>query len=221
VAPGELNFARVIESLPEADGYFLAIGGTSTAAFLTGYAELGGNVADRVTGGVYMTDPVIPEQVGADRLVGVVTAGPTAADSEDADYADYFARLDTAFPGFAAHGSTVFAYSFYTNMDAALTALEETGSYDAQAYQAALGRIVLDAPLGTVRLDGNRQAIAPNFVQELGDGDDDGALETRTIRTIAAVDASFGGAFSPRTPSPDRRRPECTPGTSPAWAEGR
>jgi branched-chain amino acid transport system substrate-binding protein len=41
----------------------------------------------------------------------------------------------------------------------------------------------------------------------------------QTLKTIPEVDQTFGGAFSPETPSPDRTNPPCAEGTPPPWTQ--
>jgi branched-chain amino acid transport system substrate-binding protein len=221
-ALGEEDYSSFIAQIPDdVDGFFLAVGGTGTVAFVKQYTQLGGNLAESIMGGVFMTDPLIQDELGVDRVVGVVTAGPTAGDSQDAKYTDYVARLGAAYPDFAANAPSVFTYNYYNNMEAILQALESAGGVDdPAAYQAALGAIVLDSPFGAIALDGDRQAIANNYLQQLTDDDGDGAIEVKTIATAEAVDATFGGAFSHDTSTPDRENPECAAGTPGPWTAG-
>ena len=78
----------------------------------------------------------------------------------------------------------------------------------------------LDAPLGPIKLDENRQAIMDNFLQQIvEDQTGDGVPDVQTLATIPEVDQTFAGAFSPETPSPDRTNPPCEEGTPPPWTE--
>ena len=64
-----------------------------------------------------MTDPVILKELG-DRVEGVVTAGMTSADSDRPEYKEYADALAAAYPDLAGTASSVFAYGYYTAMEA-------------------------------------------------------------------------------------------------------
>ena len=59
-----------------------------------------------------------------------------------------------------------------------------------------------------ITLDANRNAIAPNFVQQL-QTDSAGKLTVKTVLGYPAVDQWFGGTFTPSTPPPGRKFPTC------------
>ncbi len=81
--------------------------------------------------------------------------------------------------------------------------------------------MTLEAPLGDIRLDENRQAIMDNFLQQIvEDQNGDGVADVKTIKRIPEVDQTFGGFFSPETPSPDRDNPKCEKKTPPPWTSG-
>jgi branched-chain amino acid transport system substrate-binding protein len=186
------------------------------------YEQLRGNLADRIMGGIFMTDPVILKELG-NQVVGVVTAGMTAGDSQESAYLDYSSALDTAYPDLKGTASSVFAYGYYTAMEAIAQGLEQVKgdlSGDQAAFMDALANLELDAPLGTIKLDENRQAIMDNFLQQIvKDNTGDDVPDVKTIKTIPQVDQTFAGAFSPETPSPDRTHPPCKAGTPPPWTK--
>jgi branched-chain amino acid transport system substrate-binding protein len=219
---GEDDLSSLVRRIPsEADGFFLATGATGVVAFVRQYPELERNLADDVVGGVFMTDPVIPQEIGADRLLGVATAGPTADDSEAEAYAHYARRLREAYPDYAANPASVFTYGYYVNMEAVLRALEQAGGVDdPQAFRAALAGVVVEGPFGRVVLDADRQAIADNYVRRLADRNGDGSLELETIATAREVDAAFDGVFSHETPTPSRESPACAAGAPAASTRG-
>jgi branched-chain amino acid transport system substrate-binding protein len=117
----------------------------------------------------------------------------------------------------------VFAYGYYTAMEAIAQALEQVKgdlSDGHSAFNDALANLELDAPLGTIKLDENRQAIMDNFLQQIvKDNTGDDVPDVKTIKTIPQVDQTFAGAFSPETPSPDRTHPPCKKGTPPPWTK--
>jgi branched-chain amino acid transport system substrate-binding protein len=222
-ALGEEDYSSFITQIPEdVDGFFMGVGGTGTVAFVKQYEQLRGNLADRIMGGIFMTDPVILKELG-NQVVGVVTAGMTAGDSQESAYLDYSSALDTAYPDLKGTASSVFAYGYYTAMEAIAQGLEQVKgdlSGDQAAFMDALANLELDAPLGTIKLDENRQAIMDNFLQQIvKDNTGDDVPDVKTIKTIPQVDQTFAGAFSPETPSPDRTHPPCKAGTPPPWTK--
>jgi branched-chain amino acid transport system substrate-binding protein len=220
-ALGEEDYSSFIAQIPEdVDGFFLGVGGTGTVAFVNQYAQLVGNLADDIMGGIFMTDPIIQQELG-DRIVGVVTAGPTAGDSQDPKYLDFVGRLDAAWTDYGVNAPSVFTFNNFNNTEAVLQAIEAVGGYDdPAAVQAALAGVVLDTPFGPISLDENRAAIGNNFLQQLKDDDGDGVIEVVTIATAEQVDQTFGGVFSSDpavSPTPDRTNPECVAGTPGPW----
>jgi branched-chain amino acid transport system substrate-binding protein len=220
---GEEDYSSYITQIPEdVDGFFMGVGGTGTVAFVKQYGQLRGNLADKIMGGVFMTDPVILEELG-DQVVGVVTAGMTSGDSQEPAYLEYTSQIESSYPDLAGTGSSVFFYGYYTAMEAIAQALEQVEgdlSDDHAAFREALASLELDAPLGTITLDENRQAIMDNFLQQIvADTTGDGVPDVETLATIPEVDQTFAGFFSPETPSPDRENPPCEEGTPPPWTD--
>jgi branched-chain amino acid transport system substrate-binding protein len=219
-ALGEEDYSSFIAQIPDdVDGFFLGVGGTGTVAFVNQYTQLEGNLADKIMGGVFMTDPIIQEELG-ERIVGVVTAGPTAGDSQEPAYLDFVDRINAAWPDFGVNAPSVFLYNNFNNTEAVLQAIEANGGYDdPAAVQATLAGVVLQTPFGEMSLDENRNAIANNYLQQLQDENGDGTIEVTTIATAEQVDQTFAGAFSADTPTPDRTNPECVAGTPGPWTE--
>jgi branched-chain amino acid transport system substrate-binding protein len=218
---GEEDYSSFITQIPEdVDGFFMGVGGTGTVAFVNQYGQLRGNLADRIMGGIFMTDPVILEELG-NQVVGVVTAGMTAGDSQEPAYLEDAEGLGNAYADLEGTASSVFAYGYYTAMEAIAQSLEEVEgdlSDEHAAFRDALANIELDAPLGTITLDENRQAIMDNFLQQIvEDESGDGVPDVQTIKTIPQVDQTFAGFFSPETPSPDRTNPACEEAEPPPW----
>jgi branched-chain amino acid transport system substrate-binding protein len=222
-ALGEEDYSSFITQIPDdVDGFFMGVGGTGTVAFVKQYGQLRGNLADKIMGGIFMTDPVILKELGS-QVEGVVTAGMTAGDSQEPAYLEYSDALAAAYPDLEGTASSVFAYGYYTAMEAVAQGLEQVEgdlSGDQAAFMDALANLELDAPLGTIKLDENRQAIMDNFLQQIvADNTGDGVPDVKTIKTIPQVDQTFAGFFSPETPSPDRTNPECKEATPPPWTK--
>jgi branched-chain amino acid transport system substrate-binding protein len=222
-ALGEEDYSSFIAQIPsDVDGFFLGVGGTGTVAFVKQYEQLKGNLADDIIGGVFMTDPVIHKEL-KNRVVGVVTAGMTSGDSQEQSYLDYADGLAQAYPDLEGTAASVFAYGNYTAMEAIAQALEQVDgdlSDGHEAFRETMSTMTLDAPLGPIKLDENRQAIMDNFLQQIvEDQTGDGVPDVKTIKRIPEVDQTFAGFFSPETPSPDRTHPECKSGNPPPWTK--
>jgi branched-chain amino acid transport system substrate-binding protein len=220
---GEEDYSSYITQIPDdVDGFFLGVGGTGTVAFVKQYEQLKGNLADNIIGGVFMTDPVIHKEL-KNRVVGVVTAGMTSGDSTDPKYKAYADALGKAYPDLEGTAASVFAYGNYTAMQAIVQALEQVDgdlSNDHAKFRETMSTMTLDAPLGEIKLDENRQAIMDNFLQQIvEDQTGDGVPDVKTIRRIPDVDQTFAGFFSPETPSPDRDNPKCEKGEPPPWTK--
>jgi branched-chain amino acid transport system substrate-binding protein len=97
----------------------------------------------------------------------------------------------------------------------ALEAVDGDLSDGQSRFQAALADIELDAPNGHLRLDGNRQAIGPNYLQRVTKTPT--GLTMRTHATLPDVEQTFNGYFDSSAPL-SRDAIECRPGDPPAWA---
>jgi branched-chain amino acid transport system substrate-binding protein len=217
-ALGEEDYTSFIADIPEdVDGFFLAVGGTGTVAFVNQYTQLEGNLADDIMGGVFMTDPIIQQELG-DRILGVVTAGSTSGDSQDPAYLEFIEQTNAAWPDFGVNAPSIFYFNNWANTEAIVQTIEAQGGYDdPAAFQAALATVALDTAFGPISLDENRQAIGNNYLQQLQDENGDGVIEVKTLATIEQVDQTFAGAFSADTPTPDRENPECVAGAPQPW----
>ena len=144
------------------------------------------------------------------RASGVLTGGsflmlPGAAGRR------YLADVKKAFPGLRGTG-TGFDIYYHDAMLATVEALRAVHgdlSRREQRFMAALAHVRLDSPTGSVRLDASHQAVAPNYLRRL-----DGTL----IRSIPAVEHTFGGYFTARDRPPGKTTPVCRRGNPPSWA---
>jgi branched-chain amino acid transport system substrate-binding protein len=211
------------ERLPQdVDGYVAAGFVLNVLAFVNAAPGLRGNLANEVVGGILSSNlEVIGSQ--ASRFVGVVYAmnvpgiggPPSAAQREWNRYVREFA---TRFPDYAALAPSGFPVAHTNAMEAVLRSLEAVDGdlSDGQAsFQAALARVELDAPNGRIRLDGNRQAIAPNYLQRVTKTPR--GLTMRTRGTLPDVEQTFNGYFEPADRL-HRDTIECRPATPPTWA---
>jgi branched-chain amino acid transport system substrate-binding protein len=218
---GEEDYSSFIAQLEDADGFLLNVTGTGTLAFVRQYDQLRGNLADEIVASTVSVDPNVLAELG-DRVVGVVTAGPVAADSDDPRMQEYLADMKEAYPEVPAGG--LFDVLYYDAMVALVEALEQVEgdlSDGHAALREALASLELDAPNGDTTLDDNRNSVAPNFVFEVvEDTTGDGTPDVQTLKEIPDVDQTFGGFFDESTPSPDRENPECRKATPPPWTSG-
>ena len=221
---GEEDYSSYIAQIPtgDIDGFYLSVTGTGTIAFVKQYEQLGrGNLADKIVAGSVAVDPNVLKELG-DRLVGVVSAGPVAADDQDEEFVEYAEALKKAYPDVPA--GSLFTALYYGAMEAALQALEEVDgelSGGHETFREAMTELELEAPNGPTTLDENRNAIAPNYLfQVVKDETGDGVPDVKTLKEVPDVDQTFAGFFSPETPTPDRKNPACRKGTPPPWTNG-
>jgi branched-chain amino acid transport system substrate-binding protein len=106
-------------------------------------------------------------------------------------------------------------------MSAVVSAVDQTGGElgDGQRdFRASLSSLELAAPQGEVRLDRNRQAIAPIYLERIESSPGRPAA-VEAVRTVRDVDQAFGGMFTAHTPSPSATEPVCKSRRPPAWAK--
>jgi hypothetical protein len=88
---------------------------------------------------------------------------------------------------------------------------------DGPAFMRALAVTKFDSPTGPVRLDRNRHAVVSANLSKV-EVAANGRPVIRTIRTVRDVDQTYGGYFSPSTPTPTVSRPGCHGAEPPPWA---
>lgn len=219
---GTEDYTSYVAQIPsDIDGFLLNVTGTGTLAFVKAYGELKGNIADKVVASTVSVDPNVLKELG-DRVVGVVSAGPVAADLDDPELTAYLEAGKQAYPDIPWGG--LFDVLYFDAMETALRALEEVDGdlSDGHAqFREALSNLAYNSGHGEIELDDNRNSIADNFLfQVVEDETGDGVPDIKTLKTIPQVDQTFAGFFSEDTPSPDRENPKCEKGTPPPWATG-
>ena len=219
---GEKDYSSFISQIPDdVDGIYYGIGGAGLVSFMKQYQEQKGKIDPKKTmGNVFFDDPLVLKEV-SNAVTGAYTAGPTAADSNEAAVKEYVQALEDAYgkeiSGLAA---SVFVYNYYTAAWALIQGLEQVKGdiSDQTKLQEALKGVTLDAPWGEIKLDENRNGVADNFVKEIvPDTSGDKVPDVKTIRRIPGVEQTFGGTFTADTPAPDRTNPKCEKGNQPAW----
>jgi branched-chain amino acid transport system substrate-binding protein len=216
----DFDLGRATAAIPAGvDGVFAAVPPDVFHA-LASSTELGfrGPPADWLLGGVETTN-FPPDEDVAELLLGVAVSGP--ADAESPAWASFVDALHEEFPEQIAQSAetAVFGMGYYTAMEAVLRALEAVEgdlSGGQTRLQSALSRLELDAPNGRIRLDANRQAIGPNYVQRF-ERDAQGNVIGRTFRVVEGVEQTFNGYFAANSPPSGPTEPQCVVGNPPPW----
>ena len=213
---GSGDFAGVIAALPEdVDAIYLGVGGTDAINFLNQYQQAG--TETNLIGGSIMADQTVLTARGRakDALIGTPTSGLMADANPDSAWADYVKRYQEAFPeGERLPSPSLFGVGYYLATKAALQALDEVEgdlSDGQKKFQEALASLELESPLGTIKLDENRQAIGPVFINEVVEGED-GSLKNEFVKRIDGVTQTLGmerAEFSELVGLPSRDVVDC------------
>ena len=209
------DFSSIIAQFPDdIDAVLLIQGGTDALAFLTQYAEVGGDLP--IIGGSITADQTLLSARGPHQrlMEGMVAAGPIADLNDDPNWQEFVANYRERWPdGF--DSPSIHAVNYYTNTIAVLQALEEVGgdlSDNQAAFQRALASIEFTAPTGAnVRLDENRQAISDIFLTRIVN--DGGTMRTEAFGRTPDVSQTLGmesEAFL-ALGAPSRDNPSCPP----------
>lgn len=196
VPRGTKDFSSVISQLPDdVDAIYVGLGGGDAVNFLTQYQQAGGTA--KLIGGSIMVDQTVLSSKGKakDALIGTPTAGPQADTSPDPKWQAFVKAYQAAFPPAQRFPSpSLLATFYYLNTKAVLTVLNDIkgdlGNNEAK-LRSGLASLVLHGPTGDIRLDHNRQAIAPNFVSEVVQ-DSAGNLVSKLVKTIPDVPQTLG-----------------------------
>ncbi|GAB3171637.1 ABC transporter substrate-binding protein [Myceligenerans halotolerans] len=223
---GTTDYSSYIAQLPspdEVDGYFWAVGGTGTQASLEAFVNGKGDLTGDQHAGNFFFNPDLAQALGTD-IAGAYVGGFATfpGDVHTPQIEEYLASADATWdtlPGALSDNEPAspsvaaafgFFYGYYSAGVALVEALAETGgdASDPAALQAAMAGLELDLPYGPMRLDENRSGIVDVGLSQLV-VNDAGEIEQETVAVIPGVDQTFGGTFSPDTPSPSRDFPGC------------
>jgi len=199
----------------KADGFFV----DDPTGFAASFSNLKGNLAKQIVGGIFwgFLSPKLQK-----RAAGVVFASPVPFGSGTPQaWDDYVSSFRKSFPSLAASAGGIFDIGYYDAMEAALEALERVRgdlSGGQGRFRTALAAVRLESPIGPIRLDHNRQAVAANFLIQLR-MKRNGTPTQWTIRDIPGVEATFGGYFHTNGTLPSRTYPPCRHGNPPPWAQ--
>jgi branched-chain amino acid transport system substrate-binding protein len=215
------DYSSYISQIPSTfDGLFSAVGGSGLPAFMKQYIQARGQIpGHKLAGNIFFPIPQIEAAVGSP-LIGAAFAQSTNEDTTSPNAAAYIAALGKAYPNIPTEGSlaktasSVFTINYYNAMWALSKAMDQVHgdlTNGQAALHAALAKTTLtDAPYGPISLDENRQAIASNFVGVITPpAAGQKAPGFKTILEVPNVNQTFGGTFTPTTPSPGRSAPAC------------
>jgi len=201
---GTKDYASYIAQIPkDVDAVYVALGGTDALNFTKQFDEfMGGDIP--LVGGSITVDGAIIKGLG-DRVEGTVSAGPVAV-LDIPEYKAYAAALKKHFPDAGPPG--LFDLGYYVNMKSLLQGLDQAGgdvSGQDQKLRAALQALEWNTPVGPVKLDQNRQAIANNYLFKVTNG------QSRLLDTIENVNQTLGVDREEYISQPpfDRNNPSC------------
>jgi branched-chain amino acid transport system substrate-binding protein len=196
------------------------------SGFVKAYAKRWPDVADHIVLGPETL--ILPEnRANMARVAeGAIAGGSEPYESENRAWVRMREEFGSRFPGILPPRSVPaefpIALAYRNAAEAALEALEQVDgdlSEGEARFMAALARLSLETPTGTIRLDRNRQAITPAYLTRVGvDGDAKPVL--RTVRVVPGVEQTFNGYFTGSTPPPNATSPACRRATPPRWAAG-
>jgi branched-chain amino acid transport system substrate-binding protein len=200
--------AAAVQVPRSVDGVYLGAAVSPMKRFLDRYGAARHGIAGKVVSNVALFgDPAVIPAAN-----GVVVGGSPSFDTIPAQRV-FAAALTKAFPGIPAESAiNSLSIPFASGVEAAIAALERARGADGGPFLSALARVRIDSPIGRIRLDGNRQAIQPNYLSRV----DGGAL--RTVRVVPDVEQTFGGYFARGGPPPSETSPACVKRTPPPWA---
>lgn len=193
---GTKDYSSIIAALPsDIDAIWLGLGGGDAVNFLNQYQQAGGST--QLIGASITVDQSIITSKGRarDALKGTPSAGPQADTWDDANWQKWVKLYQDSFPAdqrFPTPG--LFATGYYIATKAAIEGLNAVDG-DLSDNQAKLrewlANTAIDTPVGPVKLDENRQAIAVNFVTEVVEGSD-GNLVNQLVKVTDPIDQVLG-----------------------------
>jgi branched-chain amino acid transport system substrate-binding protein len=194
-----------------ADGVY--VGGTIApmADFVQSYAKRHPELSERLLAdAVLLYDPQVVAMAPGLVAAGGLPFQPTRATQA---YASAFTEAFPAIPAVAALNPLAVPYN--TGVEAVLIALERALGETGSPLMDELAQLELASPTGRIRLDGSRQAVAPNYLTQVAKKG--GAAPFTTLEVVPGVEQTFGGYFKPGD-APSRTSPACVRGKPPPWA---
>lgn len=202
---GTKDYASFISQIPKGvNAIYVALGGADALNF-TKQLDESASRGTPLIGGSVTVDGALVKGLGA-RANGIVSAGPVAV-LDTPEYKDYAAALKKAYPDSGPPG--LFDLGYYVEMKSLLKALDATKgdvSGNQDALRSALSTLSWTTPIGPVKLDENRQAIANNYLFKVTNG------TSQLISTIPGVNETLGFPRDQyiKQPANDRDHPSCS-----------
>jgi branched-chain amino acid transport system substrate-binding protein len=191
---GGKDYSSVIARIPkDVDALLVVLGGADAVNFLNQYEQAGGD-KPMIGGSITVSQDVLNYKgKRRDSLVGTLSAGPLADAYDGAEWKKFVADYKKAYPdGYPS--PSLFAVVYYTNMKAALDALDAVKgdlSDGHKKYREAMSKMTLKLPTGEHKLDANRQAIGTTFITEVVK-DSQGNLYNKFLRKVDNVNQTLG-----------------------------
>lgn len=212
---GTKDFGSIIAKLPDnVDAIYLGLGGGDAVNFFNQYSQAGGK-AKLVGGSILVDQTVLSSKGTAKRLaIGVPSAGPQADTWDNPRWQAWVKLYQDSFPADKRFASpSLSGTGYYNSFTALFNALKQVNGDlgdNHKKLREALTNMVLEAPNGTIKLDGNRQAIGTNFVYEIVEAPN-GDLVSKMVKVIPNVSQTLGmdPATYAKIGNPSRTGPEC------------
>jgi branched-chain amino acid transport system substrate-binding protein len=201
---GTKDYASYITRIPkDVDAVYVALGGADALNFTKQFDQFTGRKIPLV-GGSITVDGSIIKGLGK-RVEGTVSAGPVAVLDSPA-YTQYAASVKKYFPDAGPPG--LFDLGYYVEMKSLLMALDQVKGDlggNQQKLRDALANVSWNTPIGPVKLDENRQAIANNYLFKVTGG------QSKLLKTVENVDQTLGFDRQEYVSKPafDRKNPAC------------
>jgi branched-chain amino acid transport system substrate-binding protein len=208
------DYSSWVRQLPRpgtVDGYFSAVGGTGTGAYLKAFEQAYGKVDPKQHIGNLFFAFLGADKVVAPKVVGSYVGGfGTAAGLKTPAANAYRAIMKKFYPKLPADDG--FVYNYYNAAWALIQGLTKSGGEVGTKLQASLPRTIKPAfqvsNNGVLRLDQNRQAIQDQYPLQLV-RNKDGSVGPAVVGFVPNVDQSFSGLFKRSSPPPGRSQPPC------------
>ena len=212
VPPGTRDYSAVVRQIPArgVDGIVAAAGPRTVVALTRRYPGLRGNLRRKLLIGAIAGSS--PAGALGNRASAVLWSGPFFAQAGRPVTFEYVGDMTTNFHDVSGN-EQLWDLAYHNAMAATVAALGLVRgdlSGGEQRFMAALARVKLTAPTGSVRLDASRQAIGTNYLA---------AFSNNVVRrAFTGVEHTFGGYFNATDPPPSKMTPACRRGKPPAWA---
>jgi branched-chain amino acid transport system substrate-binding protein len=201
---GTKDYASYIAQIPKnLDAIYVALGGADALNFTKQLDEFTGKKIPLLGGSITVDGSII--KALKDRVEGTVSAGPVAV-LDTPEYQRYAAEFKKSFPEGGPAG--LFDLGYYVEMKSLLMALDQVKgdtSGGQKKLQQALSKLSWTTPIGPVKLDSNRQAIANNYLFKV-----EGSA-SKLLDTVPEVNQTLGVDRDEYVSKPafDRKNPAC------------